>query len=94
MRGPLTWVSKIQTHIALSKMESEYIALSQLMRSLISLSGILQEIKVAVFSGKMPHPDLRAHSHNFDPIPASTLYEDNSACLKFLNTKGPVIQSS
>jgi hypothetical protein len=35
--APLLWASKMQTHIAFSTMEAEYIALSQAMRDLISI---------------------------------------------------------
>jgi hypothetical protein len=38
---PLVWVSKFQTEVALSTTEAEYIALSQAMRELIPLLGLL-----------------------------------------------------
>ena len=41
---PLLWVSKIQIQVALSTMESEYIALSHSMRYLIVVREILKEI--------------------------------------------------
>jgi hypothetical protein len=41
---PLLWVSKLQTEIALSTTEAEYIALSQAMRDLIPMRSLLQEI--------------------------------------------------
>jgi len=44
MGCPLTWVSKLQTQIALSTMESEYIALSQSMRELIGIHEVIKEI--------------------------------------------------
>ena len=42
---PLIWASKMQTHIALSSTEAEYIALSTAMREVIPLMGLLKEMK-------------------------------------------------
>ena len=41
---PLLWVSKLQTEIALSTMEAEYIALSQSVKDLIPLRRLLRLI--------------------------------------------------
>ena len=83
MGCPLLWVSKLQTQIALSTMEAEYIALSQAMRDLIPLRETLKEIKEVVFGGDMEETEWSTHSKSFLTIPPSTVYEDNSACLKF-----------
>jgi hypothetical protein len=45
---PIIWVSKMQTQIALSTMEAEYIALSQSMRDFIPIREILKEIMLEV----------------------------------------------
>ena len=81
----LTWVSKLQTQIALSTMESEYIALSQSMRELIAIREVLKEIQTYVISGKTQKTIFRTHSKAFtlDTIPQSIVHEDNEACLKF-----------
>jgi hypothetical protein len=42
---PVVWCSRLQTEIALSATESEYVALSQGLREVIALFGILKEIK-------------------------------------------------
>jgi hypothetical protein len=42
---PITWTSKLQTEIALSATEAEYIALSQSLREVTALFRILREIK-------------------------------------------------
>ena len=42
---PLTWSSKLQTEIALSTVEAEYIALSQSLREVICLMQMAQEMK-------------------------------------------------
>jgi Reverse transcriptase (RNA-dependent DNA polymerase) len=88
--APLMWVSKMQTQVALSTMEAEYIALSQSMRDLIPIREVLKEIMTQVFEVE---PKITYHSHSkaFDDtigttphvIPQSTVYEDNDACLKF-----------
>ena len=85
MNCPLLWVSKLQTQIALSTMEAEYIALSASMRELIGTREIIKEIQTFVLNGKLKPPKCRTHSKTFvlDPIPQSKVYEDNEACLKF-----------
>jgi hypothetical protein len=42
---PVIWSSKLQTEIALSSTEAEYIALSQSLREVVYLFGVLSEIK-------------------------------------------------
>jgi hypothetical protein len=46
---PLLWASKMQTQIALSKMEAEYISLSHAMHDLIPIQEVLKEIMSVVF---------------------------------------------
>ena len=93
MGCPLLWVSKLQTQIALSTMESEYIALSQSMRDLISIREILKEVQKHVLAQDSDDVSYRTHSKAFSEvnspesgkstIPQSTVHEDNQACLKF-----------
>ena len=59
--APLLWVSKMQTQIALSTMEAEYIALSQSMRDLIPIRKVLKEIMTVVFEREN---DIVDHSHS------------------------------
>jgi hypothetical protein len=88
--APLMWASKMQTQVALSTMEAEYIALSQSMRDLIPIREILKEVMTIVFD-KSPSISYHSHSKAFDDtvgstehvIPQSTVFEDNDACLKF-----------
>jgi hypothetical protein len=61
---PILWVSKMQTQIALSTMEAEYIALSQYMRDLITIREILKEIMLEIFDDKFK-PEFTAHSEAF-----------------------------
>ena len=89
--APLLWVSKMQTQIALSTMEAEYIALSQSMRDLIPIREVLKEIMTVVFE-RTATIAYHSHSKAFEDanegtilynIPQSTVFEDNEACLKF-----------
>jgi len=66
---PLMWTSKLQTEIALSTTEAEYIALSQSMREVIPTWCMLQEVLQhfgVEFAGSFTH---------------STVFEDNSGAL-------------
>ena len=85
MGCPLHWVSKLQTQIALSTMEAEYIALSQAMRELIGLREMLKEIYTTTFNTPQAIKSLKfqAISKTFGEIPSSTVHEDNEACLRF-----------
>ncbi len=90
--SPLLWVSKMQSLIALSTMEAEYVALSQSMRDLIPIREILKELMEVVFNVS-DMIQYRTHSKAFNDvtvpsstIPASVVYEDNAACLKFART--------
>jgi hypothetical protein len=91
--SPLLWVSKLQTQIALSTMEAEYVALSQSMRDLIPIRQILKELLTIVFL-RLPTVVYYAHSEAFEEVTPgfipkssvleqSTVYEDNHACMKY-----------
>jgi hypothetical protein len=87
MGCPLLWASKLQTQIALSTMEAEYIALSTAMRDLIAIREVLKEIRSQVFQLSNPlmeSPTYSMAAKTFIPVlPSSQVYEDNEACLKF-----------
>ena len=68
---PLSWTSKLQTEIALSTMESEYIALSQSMRELIPVRRLVSEISSCIAS------DAPTSCRTF-----SKVFEDNSGALQ------------
>ena len=89
--APLLWGSRLQTQIALSTMEAEYMALSQAMRDLIPIREVLKEIMTIVFNLSKTI-SYHTHSKSVSPaaeieekynIPQSTVFEDNDACLKF-----------
>ena len=45
---PLVWGSKLQTEIALSTMEAEYVALSYTMRELLPLQRLIEEVVLSM----------------------------------------------
>ena len=71
---PIAWQSKLQTEVALSTTESEYISLSQATRTLLFLIELFKEIKAQGFDFVFPTSKVYA-----------TCFEDNSAdgALKF-----------
>ena len=54
---PILWQSKLQTEIALSTAEAEYIALSQAMRQVIPLMNLIVEVS-CIFEVFMPQPTI------------------------------------
>jgi hypothetical protein len=85
MGCPLIWGSKLQTQIALSTMEAEYIALSLAMRELIGLRELLKDIYTTVLCDPKGLNKINYHTiaKTFGEIPQSIVHEDNQACLKF-----------
>ena len=85
MNCPLLWTSKLQTQIALSTMESEYIALSQSMRELIGVREVLKEIYEIVLkdSASFKKVQYTTHAKTFGSLPSSIVHEDNESCLRF-----------
>ena len=73
---PLSWTSKLQTEIALSTMESEYIALSQAMRELIPVRRVINEVAACISPGEVASTKCRTFSK---------VYEDNSSALLMAN---------
>ena len=68
---PIHWVSKLQTCIANSTLEAEYIAMDQAMRELVPMRCLLQEI-VSVMD-----PENADHKTLF----RSTVFEDNNGAI-------------
>ena len=66
---PITWGSRMQTEIALSTTESEYIALSTAMREVIPFMGLMKEI--AELFGLLTSK----------PVFKCTVWEDNNSCI-------------
>ena len=71
---PVIWSSKLQTEIALSMTESEYIALSQSLRDVLPLIGLLRELQRAI---------------SFEPTTPKIhcmIHEDNKGCIDLVWT--------
>ena len=66
---PITWGSRMQTEIALSTTESEYIALSTAMREVIPFTELMKEIAelFGILTSK--------------PVFKCTVWEDNNSCI-------------
>ncbi len=75
---PVVWKSKLQSLIALSTMESEYIALSTACKELVPLQKLILEVAEACSISILEQAELH-----------TTVWEDNSACHKLANTKLP-----
>jgi len=74
---PIVWVSKLQTEVALSTTEAEYIALSQAMRDLIPLLGLLEELS-PILNLHIDQPDVHWKSCGYENGNyVADLYEDN-----------------
>jgi hypothetical protein len=71
----VTWRSKLQTEVALSTTEAEYVALSQSLREVIPIMNLLQEAKD--ISIDVPHTT--------KPIIQCTVFEDNAGALELAN---------
>jgi hypothetical protein len=81
---PVTRSSKLQTEIALSTTESEYIALSTATHDILPLRRILQDIA--------QHSFISIPSFNYNStlktssLQPSKIYEDNNACIVLATT--------
>ena len=74
---PLMWSSKLQTEIALSTMEAEYIALSTALRDLIPLKRLVKVVTTAV------------GLNDSDTTIKTTVWEDNQGCVILANLEPP-----
>ena len=75
---PVLWVSKLQSLIALSTMESKYIALSTACRDLLPLQDLVNELKT-----------FHALEALFPTSVSSTIWEDNVGALTLANMDLP-----
>jgi len=72
---PIYWKSKLQTELALSTAEAEYIALSMALREVIPLMRMMEELKDSF-------PQLYVDKPGF----FCKVWEDNQACLAMATT--------
>jgi hypothetical protein len=68
---PIIWASKMQSLVALSTTEAEYIALSSALREVITLINLLNELKSRGIPIAITTPDIRCK-----------VFEDNQAALQ------------
>ena len=59
---PIHWVSKLQTEIALSTAEAEYIAFSESLREVIPLMSMVKELQQS-FPIEITNPDFNCTVH-------------------------------
>jgi len=71
---PLVWASKLQTLIALSSTESEYIGLSEASRVVVTIIRFLLEMKAKGFNKRVESPVIKCK-----------LFEDNMGALTMEN---------
>jgi hypothetical protein len=73
---PIHWVSCLQTEIALSTAEAEYIALSQSLRDVLPLKSLLEELH-KIFPLKVNPPNFvcKVHEDNQSCISMATLHK-------------------
>lgn len=68
---PIVWASKMQTLVALSTTEAEYIALSSSLREVIGILNLLQELQQRGFNLNLATPTVHC-----------TVFEDNRSCIE------------
>ncbi len=77
-QNPVSWGRKLQSESALSRMEAEYISLSQALCVLLPLRILLEEISNHLHLKHDPHSVIK-----------STIFEDNQACLALATSDPP-----
>jgi hypothetical protein len=95
---PKHWLGKLQTEIALSSTEAEYIALSQCCRALLPMRMTLKDIlSCGIFPNSLKINNLstnnitkRKFEHHYNPnneskLEPSIIWEDNQGCIHLEN---------
>ena len=84
---PIMWVSKLQTEVALSTTEAEYIALSQAMRDVIPFMHLVEELGGSLsFGMDKPEVQLKQRKPNAaDSKLVCEVFEDNRGALELAN---------
>ena len=73
---PIYWKSKLQTEIALSTCEAEYLALSAALREVLPLITMMKELKSSFPELYLPKPDFHCK-----------IWEDNQSCIAMATSK-------
>ena len=71
---PIIWCSKLQTEISLSTRENEYVVLSQLLRDVKPLIGMLKVVTATIKTDEII------------PIVHCTIFEENRGCIDLVET--------
>jgi len=88
---PIHWASKLQSKIALSTTESEYITLSMASRELLPLRRLVMELhKHGLFSTPLSTPFSITHTSTLE---ASIVYEDNASCVVLAHRDGNKVRT-
>jgi hypothetical protein len=95
---PIHWSSKLQTEIALSSTEAEYITLSHCCRALLPMRRTLKDIlSCGLFHNSLKVDNLSTniittqkfehhyHSNNESKLEPSIIWEDNQCCIHLAN---------
>jgi hypothetical protein len=85
---PIVWASKMQTEVALSTTEAEYIALSTALREIIPLMSLLKEMQAEGFAVTVTKPQVhcRVFEDNSGAIELATVHKTRPRT-KHLNVK-------
>ena len=76
---PILWLSRLQTEIALSTMEAEYIALSQAMWDLIPFMTLVEDVLTIL---EIKYTVLEVQYKNSKMLLTADVYEDNRVALE------------
>ena len=88
---PVHWASKLQSEIALSTTESEYIALSMASRENLPIRWLIAELhKHSMISTPLDHPFSVTHTSTLE---ASTVFEDNASCIVLAHSEGTKVRT-
>ena len=68
---PLLWISKLHTDISIYTLHSEYVELSNSVRALLPLKGLINEVI----------DNLGIDSNNLKFVSSSTIYKDNNGAI-------------
>jgi hypothetical protein len=88
---PIHWVSKLQSEIALSTTESEYIALSMGTRELLPLRRLMTEIHQHTLI-KLPLPS-QFNTTKTTSLTATQVFEDNESCIVLAHSEGTKVRT-
>lgn len=88
---PIHWASKLQSEIALSTTESEYIALSMASRELLPLCRLVTELhQHGLFATPLDKPFSITRTSTLE---TSTVYEDNASCVVLAHSEGTKVRT-